>query len=285
MATYWTITLITLDDLIKIINGYIPENPDIVYKSCGDFIVILKKLNDTITNENRCDVVDSKCAKFRANKLFTKMIINKFTGELIPEIANTSYSNKIVYKVGKVMVVDNYDFNINTICAPGIHYFKSIDAAYYFCNIGFLGKYKGYYDSGQIKIERDIVYIIGDKYTHYIEWHNNGKIYIDCNYKNSKLNGIFKKWHKNGSPWIEGNYKNGKLDGICTIWLEGNSKGYEYEYKNGKRCSNSYKLQVNGNECVEISPNDGSYKLQLNDELVEMSLGDGKYKVSKHVKN
>ena len=49
-----------------------------VFKSCSrDWIVVLQKLPDTITNESR-SVVDLNCAKFRANKLFVVDIIHKF---------------------------------------------------------------------------------------------------------------------------------------------------------------------------------------------------------------
>jgi hypothetical protein len=43
-----------------------------VYKTCGNFIVVLEKLEDTLTNENRSNVSqngdDKLYAKYRANK-------------------------------------------------------------------------------------------------------------------------------------------------------------------------------------------------------------------------
>jgi hypothetical protein len=49
-----------------------------VYKTCGDFVVVLEKLEDTITNENRTNISqlgDNKLyAKYRANKLLVKKL-------------------------------------------------------------------------------------------------------------------------------------------------------------------------------------------------------------------
>ena len=51
------------------------------YKKCGDYIVTMKKLPDTITNESRRNVVDPLYAKFRADKLMVVSIEHKDTGE------------------------------------------------------------------------------------------------------------------------------------------------------------------------------------------------------------
>jgi hypothetical protein len=40
------------------------HNKTIVYKSCSDYIIVLRKLTDTITNESRDDVIDPQHAYF-----------------------------------------------------------------------------------------------------------------------------------------------------------------------------------------------------------------------------
>src|SRR5438128_254473 len=62
---------------IKLIHPCIDEK-DCVFKSCDyEWIVVLKKLSDTLTNEDRHCVVDARYAKFRANKLKVMLIFNK----------------------------------------------------------------------------------------------------------------------------------------------------------------------------------------------------------------
>ena len=58
----------TLDKIKERCKLYI-HDPKYVYKSCGECIVILKKLETTITNEDRMDIANRKFAAFRANEL------------------------------------------------------------------------------------------------------------------------------------------------------------------------------------------------------------------------
>ena len=74
-----------IEELLKQLKEELSEYIDdkkYVYKICGDYIVVLEKLPDTITNENRSNISqidDNKLyAKYRANKLLVKQIINKY---------------------------------------------------------------------------------------------------------------------------------------------------------------------------------------------------------------
>ena len=69
------------------------SDEETVYKSCKkEWIVVLKKLPTTRTNEKRSDVVNSKCAKFRANELKVIGIFNKFDClKTIKTIGNDDY--------------------------------------------------------------------------------------------------------------------------------------------------------------------------------------------------
>ena len=99
-----------------------------VFKTCGNTIVIMRKLPDTKDNEAR-QVVDHNCAKFRADKLEVVLIFDIFNPTVTYDVAqNSAYTEKIIeYKVGKVVSVDDYEDNIEKVCAPGIHYFNTID--------------------------------------------------------------------------------------------------------------------------------------------------------------
>src|SRR5437016_3705304 len=105
---------------------------DHLYKSCQkNWIVVLQKLDDTITNEGRNDVSDPLYAKFRANKLRVVSICHKLNQEqCIDSITNSSYTGKTVtYTRGQVVEVDDFDNDLDHVCTTGIHYFKSVQAA------------------------------------------------------------------------------------------------------------------------------------------------------------
>lgn len=110
------------------------HDPTYVYKSCGECIVVLKKLDTTITNEDRIDVANHKFASFRANELMTVFIIHKYDlNREIKHIKNTTYKLKnIVYEIGTISISENYEFDKNKVYAAGLHYYVSIDPAYYF---------------------------------------------------------------------------------------------------------------------------------------------------------
>ena len=104
---------------------------DIVYKACREYIVELKRLPDTITNEGRDGVIDRNYAKFRGNKFFVHSIKHKITGENISQIENTIFRDKIKYIVGEEISTEFCE-DLNIIRADGIHFFTSFDAAFYY---------------------------------------------------------------------------------------------------------------------------------------------------------
>ena len=170
---------------------------DIVYKACGEYIVELKRLPDTITNEARNDVVDRNYAKFRGNKFLVHSIKHKITNERISEIENTEFPDKIKYIVSKEISTEFCE-NLNEICAKGIHFFNSFDAAYYYIDNIKNGIYK--------------------------EWHDDGRQSKICNYKDGELHGEYKQWNYNGLLIINCNFKDGLLNGECKeLYDSGNS--------------------------------------------------------------
>jgi hypothetical protein len=168
-----------LDHLKNECKQYI-EDPECVYKLCDNkWLVIMKKLPDTITNELRKDVKNANNAKFRANKLNVLKIINVFDGTTTQSILNQFNNSSVIYIVDKDVFPNRYDKNPNNICSCGIHYFKTIDAAFYyqknvqpnfsgvwkvFCDSGDVSKEK-YYVNGYEKTENEIANIQKEIYT------------------------------------------------------------------------------------------------------------------------
>jgi hypothetical protein len=159
------------------------DDPNVVYKSCGDHIVVLKKLADTITNESRDNVKDRRYAKFRANKLEVLCIFQKNNPrEQLETINDTFYrEKKLTYTVGKIVCVDDYDVYLNKIYASGIHYFKSVIAAFYY------------------KLNVDLIHYTG----FYMSWHDNGSKYKHCNYVDGRQCGKCSIWKENCKRFIK----------------------------------------------------------------------------------
>lgn len=179
---------------------------ELVYKKCADqHIVTLQKCPDTITTEKRSNIVDKNFAKFRANKLKCVDIEDWKTGQKINNIKSL-YDPSFKYYIGEIIKVDNYDTNINKICAPGIHYFKTKDAAKYF-NISGLE-------------------IIPDNYTgKWAQYNDDGLKLEEANYQNGFLHGEY-MWRSENNNFIKTYY----IDGFPEKHIEpdNNIKNMKY---------------------------------------------------------
>jgi len=122
-----------------------------VYKICTSgpniYLVVLQKQPGVMTNESRETVVSANYAKFRANELMVKQIIditssnnmNSCVDHIIHKTSYYSYDIGIptkiekstIYKVNCNVKADMYCQDVNDICAGGIHYFKTLQAAYF----------------------------------------------------------------------------------------------------------------------------------------------------------
>src|ERR1700757_3705433 len=111
-----------LDKLKDFCNNFIVEKDknQYVYKNCSNCIVIMKKLPDTQTNEDRQDVKDMNYAKFRADKLFVVAIVTVAPDRnltSIDSIKNDNYATTILYKIDTVVQPNNYDPDKNKVCS------------------------------------------------------------------------------------------------------------------------------------------------------------------------
>ena len=223
-----------LDRLKEECKEYLDDMDSYVYKICSDHIVVMKKLQDTRTNENRNNVANISYEKFRADKLFVVKIINIDTMQSIKEIVNNNYKIKIIYKCDEIIIPNKFDENIDVVCSFGIHYFKTIDAAFYYKDhvpTNFTGKW--------------------------ICWHENGNKSYECEYIDGKRTGKWISYYENGNKSYEGEY----IDGIQTgkwiyLYTNGNKSG-EGEYIDGKKTGKWIYWHGNGNKSSEGEYIDG----------------------------
>jgi antitoxin component YwqK of YwqJK toxin-antitoxin module len=242
-----------------------PSSDGYVFKSCSiEWIVILQKLEDTKNNELRDDVKDSMHAKFRANKLLVIDIVNKFNNQTIDKTTNSFYAKKIIaYKKGEIIEVLNFDEDLNEVRAPGIHYFKSPTAAFYY-ELGNKrnGLYKEWYETGQLYEE--YTRIDGKRNGLYKVWYENGQLKEECSFKNGLVDSLWKVWYENGQLEIERTCKDGKLNGQYRMWYKNGQPKMECLGKDGIR-NGSYKdWYENGQPDIEYTYKggkmDGLYK-------------------------
>jgi signal peptidase I len=208
---------------------------DIVFKSCSrEWIVILKKLPFTQTNEGRRNAINVKCAKFRGNIFQVVDILNKFDAEKrIKSVQNSIYDKRVIYTVGEIIEIKDYDHCIDNICSRGIHYYKSIKPAFYMeltehliCN----GKLITWGDDGQ-KILK-VCYKNEKPDGEMKSWVNNVMI-LKCHYKDGQLDGTYERWSNNNKKVMACYYTKGVLNGVTTEWAINGKKLKECSYVNG----------------------------------------------------
>jgi len=185
-----------------------------VYKAGKNSIITLELLLESKTNEGRDDVVDPNFAKFRTNKAKVISIVNPQTNDTMDKDCS-DYDRSFKYTVGQVVDESEYDDNINKICAAGIHYFKTYEAA--------LSYYWGLF-MWHTDVLPDGAYIF---------YHDNGKEECRLSYANEMLEGEYVMWYKDGTKSLKYNYKNNKFHGKCTEWHANGSKIQEYNFENG----------------------------------------------------
>lgn len=189
----------TLGALKKFCRKYVANNL-YVYKSCQkDWIVILQKCSNTKTNENRQDIYDYWHAPFRGSHFFVADIIHKDNLKRVGSIENSYFNgNRLTYTKGKIVYADMFDPNLNTISSNGIHYFLSIDSAYYFemdTRKQYNGLFLDWFHNGQLRCARRYNNGINLHSIELYKWHN--RLYYDYWYdkNNQKIIALTRDYY------------------------------------------------------------------------------------------
>jgi|TARA_B100001964_G_scaffold226570_1_gene275606 antitoxin component YwqK of YwqJK toxin-antitoxin module len=105
---------------------------------------------------------------------------------------------------------------------------------YWSCEFKWKEKVVVYHDNGQVKSE-GMKLNNGDKVGKWVYFYENGDVLKEEEYKNGKLNGLFRQFFPNGNISVGGSYKDGLKTGP---WLYNKENGerhiFEFEYKEGK---------------------------------------------------
>lgn len=176
-----------------------------VFKKCIDeyknqYLVVLEKISQTRHNESRSNVFNKDRAGFRGSVFKVILIIDienlnsnldairSCYEKIITQVGKDKKINIIYtdYIKGKLVYPDFYDENINNISSNGIHYFKTLDATYY-------------YDIDQ---KRNI-----DEYC--IRFNPSGAKEAEGLYANNNMHGIWIYYSLNEQPGMCVTYNNG----------------------------------------------------------------------------
>lgn len=251
----------SLDAIIEACKDYI-GNLDYVYKLVvyysTRYIVVMKKLPETLKNEHRIDVVDAHHAKFRASVLEVVLIIDiADTNERPVSIVNRYVGcRKTLYTVGEKVVPEIFDLRANVVCSGGIHYFKTVETAFSYGHmpLDFTGCWTTWHTCGRKHIESE--YVNGQRMGQQKEWYDNGQIKYEGVCTNGKKNGKWTKWYVNGQTRSENEYVDGEYLGKQTEWYK-NGQVEREKCFNGKSLGHFNKWHANGHKYMEGGHIDG----------------------------
>jgi len=136
------------------------------FKSCGNYIVVMKLSPWTLNNESR-KVRNKKYASYRCVEVETIKIFNKFYPLMCIESIQNTHLNKpdckkVTYEVGKRTTMDKpetFDKNVNNVITAGLHYFLDVHRAFYFDLpvSNYTGRYVNYDEDGRVLEEGEYV--------------------------------------------------------------------------------------------------------------------------------
>ena len=129
-----------------------------------------------------------------------------------------------------------------------IAYLKGSDTPY-------TGKVFVLYENGKKWIESN--YKDGKEEGLHVAWYKNGQKFAEGNYKDGKEEGLHVAWYENGQKKAEGNVKDGKPDGLWVRWHKNGQKFAEGNYKNGKGSGRQISWYENGKKKGEVNMKDG----------------------------
>jgi antitoxin component YwqK of YwqJK toxin-antitoxin module len=214
-----------MDIILEYYKTYIDDNK-YVYYSCDNYIIILEKLADTITNEDRLIYNgNSLYAQHRATKLKVILIFYKFEpSKCIDEITHKPNIRRIIYKTNNTLIsnINGKITNHYTLKTYGLPYFKSIYSAFSYYLFDFYliknknGILESYYSNGNVYDRR--VYVDNKLNGEYVRYYDDNTIMKKINFIDNNLNGEYSEYDIYGNILIKMNYKNNKLNGDYLLY-------------------------------------------------------------------
>lgn len=90
-------------------------------------------------------------------------------------------------------------------------------------------------------------------------WYEDGKLQLECFYKNNLLDSIMTRWYNTGIKQEEAHYKNNKLDGTTITWDKKGNLESNSIYNNGVLNGPYREWYGDGTKKVEGNFSNGNY--------------------------
>lgn len=241
-------------------------------------IITLEIPEDAFTNMKRKNIFNAVTAEHRTNKaLVIKIEDNDGITYDEAESLFVDKKKKLKYIVNKEVAPDDFDMNLEDVCAAGIHFFLSKDIAKNYPRPDiYNGLLESYYEDGRKSYEAtfinnkedglatawfrdgskkwEIRYINGNCHGLEEVWYENGNKRVEANYVDNKYNGLFTLWYENGNKMSEITYKNGKIHGVIRTWYENGNKKTESTRENGIQFGATKCWDENGTKMDDYFP-------------------------------
>ena len=123
------------------------------------------------------------------------------------------------------------------------------------------------YDENGVKVS-EISYMYGKISGKKCIWNENGRLYLEQDWENDRIHGLWREWYPTGEKeafgeFINGDgklirfYKKGRKKSVChyknnlengkrVIWHENGKRAHIDWFKNGKQCGESFEWDENG---------------------------------------
>jgi antitoxin component YwqK of YwqJK toxin-antitoxin module len=208
------------------------------------YLVAMKKLPDTVTNEHRTNIVNLNYAKCRANKL--KVIdIKKFNPKTlklykdeINECINLRYGTTKYIK-GEIVYPNNFDENEKLVCSSGIHYFVNKKQALMY-HFSLRGQTQLFYRNGLFDKKKNNVII---------HWNDDGKLLRRFSYYDPNC-GLCEEWYENGTMCYRAKFRNKRYYGQYESWHENGVIDKKYGIRDGQYHGNYESWDNKGKLCT-----------------------------------
>ena len=186
-----------------------------------DVIITLEiPLENNAHNMNRSSIVNKQFAQMRCHYAKVLNIEDYDSGKSLPAIAiNKCYSHydkTFTYKKGEIVSVSFVEFDIESVCGVGIHFFLSKEAVYHYG-----------YVLGHAKLQTNSETPIVIK-----EFNEDGRLLTSCEYLNNVRHGNYYYWYSGLNNKIftfEGTYNNEKRVGIFPLHVN-NVLTFTFDY-------------------------------------------------------
>lgn len=188
----------TMEQIKQLYSSYLSKD-EYVYKTHKNCIIILKKIEKTITNEVRENVKDINFALFRGDTFYVEKIFNKNEPTKTISYLDTNIQclSEMKFIENQIVNCVSYDYNLNNIYGDGIYYYKSIEPAFYRDNPKY--KFKSWYYNGIQKMDitdedEEGTYLM-------TEWHSDGTKKLEGMCRSNKRIGKWKSYDPHGNDY------------------------------------------------------------------------------------